>query len=127
MHTTLPYLLVVDDDPDIREAVRDVLVDEGYSVRLASNGREALNTLTESERPPCLVLLDLMMPIVSGEQVLEMLKRDGVLARIPVVVLSASRTPTRGNAGLLGKPVDLEALLSMVARYCDKGTGQVHA
>jgi two-component system, OmpR family, response regulator CpxR len=112
-------ILVVDDDPDIRETLRFVLEDAGYSVYLAENGKEALDLLAATEPPPGLILLDLMMPIMSGDEMLRALKAVHALATIPVTIVTASGAPMPKEAsGLLKKPLDLDALLRVVAKNC---------
>jgi two-component system, OmpR family, response regulator CpxR len=112
-------VLVVDDDPDIRETLRFVLEDAGYPVYLAGNGKEALDLLASIEHPPGLILLDLMMPIMSGDEMLRALKAVHALAAIPVTIVTASGAPMpREATGLLKKPVDLDALLRVVAKNC---------
>ena len=114
-------LLVVDDDPDIRECLTEVLSDEGYEVRTAANGVEALEFLRQNAETPCLVLLDLMMPIMNGFQVLEALEKNHVLARIPVVVVSASHTSPDPRVSHLRKPVNLNSLLELVEERSTSG------
>lgn len=80
-------ILIVDDEPDIRGFLSAVLADEGFAVRSAGDGSQALEALASSR--PALVILDLMMPQVSGLQVLEALQARPETARIPVIVLSA--------------------------------------
>lgn len=111
-------LLVVDDDEDIRGVLREFLEAEGYRVMTASNGREALVQLQRSD--PCAILLDLMMPIMNGWQFLEERKQQGDLARAPVIVISAyqERAPQDGVAAVLGKPIDLERLLTTLRHHC---------
>lgn len=108
-----PSVLVVDDDEAIREVVAEVLRDEGYDVTCAENGVQALREL-HKENHPDLVLLDLMMPVMSGWEVLEQLQADNELSRIPVVVVSAMHAP--GVREHLAKPIDLERLLATVGR-----------
>lgn len=116
MISPLP-VLVVDDDPDIRDGVADVLSLSGYSVITAENGRAALDLL--AMRPlPALILLDLMMPVMDGWAFLAEVRASERLAPIPVVILSAmerSRVPQ--SAGYLRKPFDLDDLLSIVERH----------
>jgi two-component system, OmpR family, response regulator CpxR len=112
-------VLVVDDDPDIRETLRFVLEEAGYRVYSAENGREALAVLAEASPLPGLILLDLMMPVMSGDEMLRALKKVHALAQIPVMIVTASGAPMPPLAsGLLRKPVDLDALLRTVARSC---------
>src|SRR4051812_47306577 len=108
-------VLVVDDDPDIRETLRYVLEDAGYPVYCAENGREALDLLAAVDRPPGLILLDLMMPVMSGDEMLKALRAVYALAAIPVTIVTASGAPMPPLAsGLLKKPVDLDVLLRIV-------------
>jgi CheY-like chemotaxis protein len=111
-------VLVVEDEPDIRETFRDVLETEGYSVRCAANGREALAALAEGPRPS-LILLDLMMPEMNGYDLLQALRADHALSTIPVTVVSAAgdRTSVAG-APVLKKPVDIDTLLHAVDERC---------
>ncbi|MFT3772792.1 MAG: response regulator [Minicystis sp.] len=108
-------VLVVDDDPDIRETLREVIEAEGFSVETAANGRAALEALIMGLRPS-LIVLDLMMPSMSGWDVLSAIRGDRALADIPVAVVSASgsRTPPPGATHFLRKPIDIDALLDLV-------------
>jgi len=115
----LKPVLIVDDDPDIRETLQAVLEEDGYPVLCASNGQEALERLREARPLPGLILLDLMMPVMTGEEMLEAMKAVPVLAGIPVAVVSASGTrKPRGAEAFLKKPVDLDALLELVNNNC---------
>jgi len=111
-----PLILVVDDDPDILDAVCDVLAGEGYRVVRARHGREALAQVAV-ERPD-LILLDLMMPEMDGLAFARALRADGREPAIPVVVISADANPEHaaavGARSFLPKPFDIEALLSAV-------------
>jgi CheY-like chemotaxis protein len=110
-------ILVVDDDPDIRDTVREILEGEGYAVRSAENGEEALEMLGEAT--PCVMLLDMMMPVMSGPEVLIELERTHRLGSLPVVVVSAHISQCEGVRQVLKKPVALDVLLEVVGRYCD--------
>jgi CheY-like chemotaxis protein len=115
------HVLIVEDNPDLREGLGDLLEAEGYAVAGAANGQEALARL-QSEPPPCLILLDLMMPVMNGWEFRAAQRRDPALAEIPVVLISALEGLERlaGNlaaAGYLRKPLDLGTLLEIVARY----------
>ncbi len=112
-------VLVVDDEPDIRSILCDVLENEGYVVCGAGNGREALELLRSGERPS-LILLDLMMPVMDGWSFLRALRNDEQLAEIPVLVVSASADlgiPDEASA-FVPKPIDLGELSETVARFC---------
>jgi CheY-like chemotaxis protein len=113
-------ILVVEDDDDIRNVMIDVLESEGYHAEAASNGKEALDLLHTINKP-CLVLLDMMMPIMNGREFLDKIMEDAVLAPIPVLIVSAvaDKTNTKGAVGFLKKPVDIEMVLKMVDQYCN--------
>jgi CheY-like chemotaxis protein len=110
MRTDSETVLVVDDDRAIRESLGDVLSAEGYRVLFAENGAQALEVLRASR--PTVVLLDLMMPVMSGWEVLDEMQSTDDLSRIPVVVVSAMCAP--GAAAFIEKPVDLRRLLRVV-------------
>ena len=113
-------VLIVDDDPDIRDSLREVLEDEGYEVATVANGREALDHLKASNPRPCVILLDLMMPVMDGWQFRKEQKQDPEIAGIPLVVITATgkRPVLIDAAELVMKPLDLERLLQAVERYC---------
>jgi len=113
-------VLVVEDDDDIRNAMIDILESEGYHAESATNGKEALELLRKIQKP-CLVLLDMMMPIMNGREFLDKIMEDSFLAPIPVLVVSAiaDKTDTEGAVGFLKKPVDIDMVMKMVDRYCN--------
>ncbi len=109
-------VLIVDDEVDIRQAVAEVLADEGYQVCSARDGAEALAQARAFH--PQVVLLDLMMPGMSGWEFRRRQMDDPDLSRIPVVVLSALGGDGLSDAaGYLQKPFDLDDLLSAVRRH----------
>jgi CheY-like chemotaxis protein len=112
-----PLVLVVDDDPDILDAICDILDAEGYRVSRARHGQEALDQV-ESERPD-IILLDLMMPVMDGVAFSHALRLRPKVSTVPIVVISADGNPQRaaavGAAGYLAKPFDIDALLAQVA------------
>lgn len=116
-------ILVVDDDPDLRGAIADVLAEEGYLVHCAGHGGEALAHLRAPGTPtPALILLDLMMPEVSGWDFLALQQADVALAQIPVVLMSASsKAPVQGDVkgtvDAIKKPFKVEQLLDVVGRH----------
>jgi CheY-like chemotaxis protein len=117
-----PRVLVVDDDPSIRRMIIAALRRTGaYVFTEASNGREALDSM-RNERPS-VVVLDLMMPLVSGWEVLQERSREASLIKIPVIVVSANRDPqvadavNKGICAFLPKPFDIASLTALV-RSC---------
>ena len=116
-------ILVVEDDFDIRESLRELLEAEGYRVKTAENGEVALQILSNMRRRPCLLLLDLMMPVMDGWALMGALQDDDVYATIPVVVVSAAgdADAPRRAARFIKKPYNLEALLDCVESYCKTG------
>jgi CheY-like chemotaxis protein len=120
--TSSSYILIVEDDDDIREALTQILELEGYVVREAVNGREALDICAE-DPPPHLILLDLMMPVMDGWQFRSEQMKDPRLAKIPVVVISADagvheKVASLGAASVLPKPISLDRLLKAVETIC---------
>jgi CheY-like chemotaxis protein len=117
-------VLLVEDDVDVREAVTDTLEDAGYRVLAARHGQEALALLRDGGTRPCLILLDLMMPVMDGWQFRELQSKDPALADIPVVALSAhGGLQALGAADHLRKPVQLRALMAVVERFCGPCVG----
>jgi CheY-like chemotaxis protein len=112
-------ILVVEDDDDIRNLLVEALEAEGYKAEAAVNGKDALDKLGVIPKP-CLVLLDMMMPIMNGREFLDTIMQDAYLAPIPVLVVSAvaDRTDTKGSVGFLKKPIDLDIILNVVANFC---------
>ncbi len=115
---------MVEDERAIAEALADTLRDEGYEVRVAGHGREALDLLVlGTVWRPCVILLDLMMPVMDGWAFrAEQVRWDG-LAAIPVVVVSGTRDAPReaerlGAVGVLLKPFDMDDAIQLVARAC---------
>lgn len=116
-------VLVVDDDYGIREVLSEVLDDAGYHVVTAPDGEAALRYLEGAPRLPCVILLDLMMPVMTGWEFRLAQQRDARLAGIPVVALSARRSVQHETYEIsvdafLHKPVDLDQLLEVVASHC---------
>ena len=111
-------ILVVDDDGDIRHFLSELLESEGYCVRSAADGREALATLRHADEP-CIVLLDLMMPVCDGEEVMREVERDeSMRGHSKIVVMSASDLLAQRAfpiaTALLPKPFDLYKLLDLL-------------
>jgi CheY-like chemotaxis protein len=122
-HNSSRTVLVVDDEPDLLEVTRFVLESEGFGVETASNGEEALKLLRVGRRPG-VVLLDLMMPGMSGWMFLDEIAKIPALSRIPIVVLTAGGPlGVDGAVEVLRKPLDLELLLEAVERHASGGGG----
>lgn len=113
-------VLIVEDDPDIREVLEEMIDAGGHAVVTATNGAEGLAALAQVD-PPALVLLDLMMPVMDGWQFRQAQIRDAALADIPVIVVSAAgrdRLEKIHADAYLSKPVDLDELLGCVTQFC---------
>lgn len=106
-------VLIVDDEADIRESLQDALEDEGYAVVLAANGKEAIQLLPSLPRP-CAIVLDIIMPVMSGTDFYKAMRAMPELADIPVLISTSdpSRAPT--GIPILKKPVNLERFLAAV-------------
>lgn len=113
-------VLIIEDDEDILEVLKISLEFKGYNVSTATNGRIGLEILPHLEKP-CLILLDLMMPVMDGWAFVEALEHDVVLASIPVVVVTAfaeKATSVKLARKIIKKPIDTETLLRTVEQYC---------
>jgi CheY-like chemotaxis protein len=125
--TSTPHrILVVDDEEMIRDSIVEFLDDNGYQAVGAADGQEALDKLAATDLLPCLILLDLMMPIMDGRSFREHQLQSPELAGIPVVLFSAYRdlakTASELNAaGHLPKPLKLTDLLRAVQQHCENG------
>jgi CheY-like chemotaxis protein len=116
-------ILVVEDDEAVRGYITDLLIDEGYPVEAAEHGQDALARLASGPWLPDLILLDLMMPVMTGWQLAQVLCRHPLYSTIPVVIMSAA-----GKLGdelrelpivdILPKPIQAERLLRVIAFYC---------
>ena len=119
-------ILLVEDDFDVREALADTLRDEGYRVECAVDGEQALDYLRTGAKPG-LILLDLMMPRMSGSEFRMVQKVDPQLADLPVVLISADgrmeeKARTLETDGAIKKPIDVDELLSTVERFNRKAS-----
>ena len=113
-------VLLVDDDQDIRETLSELLDACGYAVLQAENGQMALDVLKTTPRFPCVVLLDLSMPVLDGREFLRLRESDPILRDIPVVVVSGSNQPAEPLPGIdeyLKKPVKFERLMEIISHY----------
>jgi CheY-like chemotaxis protein len=110
-------ILVVDDNEDIRECLKEVLEDAGFTVHLAEHGKAALAALERIGRPS-LILVDILMPVMNGPELIDALKQDPRFLALPIVAFSAASTVTLPpEIPLLQKPIGLTALLSTVEKH----------
>lgn len=111
-------LLIVEDDPDIIEVLSELLETEGFEISRARNGREAFEILKDGPLP-CLIFLDLMMPVMNGSEFLQLKNASSEFSHIPVVLMSAAfdGTPLDGVQQYLSKPLDVDRILE-VAHHC---------
>ncbi|AEI64278.1 response regulator [Corallococcus macrosporus] len=126
-------LLIVEDDADIRAALQDYLEMHGHVVRVASNGREALEALAHPPRP-ALMVLDMALPVMDGHRVLTTRKTSEALAEVPVIILSAGMAAMNPRdravyasmynvAAFLKKPVEPRQLLEAIERLAPRPAG----
>jgi CheY-like chemotaxis protein len=116
-------VLVVEDDPDVRESLTEVLSDSAYTTVAVANGQEALDHLRAGGETPCVILLDIMMPVMDGREFRIIQRADPELGQIPVVILTAHADIAEAATSLqaaayLRKPVQLRALLDVVHKFC---------
>jgi len=133
MTSRSPIILCVDDDPDDREMIREVLqsTDPRFQVVEASDGREALDYLRTQEglsNPPCLIILDMNMPRLSGRETLAILKSEPATESIPVVVFTTSNATTdslfckRFGVDMITKPPTYDGLKNVVQRFLSQAS-----
>jgi CheY-like chemotaxis protein len=113
MDSKTARVLVVEDDPDIQTTLSDLFVREGYEVAVVPNGAEAIMFLDEHDRPD-VVLVDLLMPGVIGNELLEYLSTDAELASIPIAIVSGSPQLAPDGYTVFKKPIDIGPLLAFV-------------
>lgn len=114
------YVLLVEDDIDISEAVESILKEEGYQIKCCFNGKEALEFLKTADKNPGLILLDIMMPYMNGYEFREVQLKDPKIANIPTIILSAAGKhediDKLNFKETLKKPLDLDTLIDVVKR-----------
>lgn len=118
MVTEKSIVLVVEDETDSRETLRELLELEGYRVETAANGREALDQLTAFGDQICVVLLDLFMPVMDGWQVIDELRADGRLANTKIVIITSAAHRAPAGLPVFQKPLDMDKVMSTVDRLC---------
>lgn len=118
-------ILIIEDEPDLRETLKDLLELSGFKVAAAENGKEGLKLLLEEMEKTCLILLDLMMPVMNGWQFLEALKNEHqhLLDTIPLVVVSAAADLTdlqqQHGCRVMKKPANIEHLVTLAREHCE--------
>jgi len=120
-------VLEVEDDPDIREMVSKLLLSEGYKVVSAEHGQDALEKMEGGFRPD-VILLDLMMPVLNGFDVLRVMHRTPRWSSIPVVIVSANQghdLVDLGTAAIIRKPFDLNVLLNTLRRLLSRAAARI--
>lgn len=113
-------ILVIEDEDEARQILGQILEFEGFQVVGAANGAEALDYLRASEQP-CLIVLDILMPVMDGRQFRAAMLKDQSLAQIPVVVVSALEPSAAADLAAMRvfkKPLDVNALIAVVKENC---------
>jgi CheY-like chemotaxis protein len=127
MPATVGNVLIVEDDPDIREMLKQLLSSAGYYTLAAADGLEALHLLRivrhRAPEAPCLVLLDLKMPRLGGSEFRRAQLGDPTVASVPIAVMSGAvdleqHATAMGAVATLSKPLDVDVLIEVVKRYC---------
>jgi two-component system, chemotaxis family, chemotaxis protein CheY len=115
-------VLVVDDNPDIREAIVALLQINGFAAVGAENGKRALDYLQRNEQAPCAILLDLMMPVMDGVEFRRRQLAKKIATHVPIIVVSAYGQLTRARSlqvqDYISKPIDFDHLLAVVKQHC---------
>lgn len=114
-------ILLIDDEPDLRECIAELLEGEGYSVTQAENGKTALDLL-KSGHTPKVIVLDYMMPVMDGKTFCEHAVKDNHINAIPIILLTAANVPPETTATMqvasqLEKPIDIDKFLKAVKVY----------
>lgn len=110
-------ILIVDDEADIRDSLQEFFEDEGFAVATAANGEQGLAQLRAGPLP-CVIILDLLMPVLDGNEMYEQMQADPALSGVPVIISTSD--PRRAPSGVLTmkKPVSLMRLLATVRQFC---------
>ena len=128
--------LIIEDDPDIAETVRYNLASEGFGTRVALTGEDGLSMALDPENPPNLIILDLMLPGMSGMELCRRLRKEDQTRRTPVIMLTAKASEADRVSGLdvgaddyISKPFSVRELLARVRavlRRADEGAGELY-
>jgi CheY-like chemotaxis protein len=120
---TCKQILLIEDERDLRETLKLLLELEGFHVATARNGREGLDLL-DDRTPPCLIVLDMMMPVMSGWEFLETIKRErrALLENTALLVITAvadiGQSPSDLGCRVLKKPFEVEPFLQFARQHC---------
>ena len=112
-------VLIVDDEEDVRESVRDVVEMVGCHALLAKSAEEGLSLLARHK--PCLVVLDLLMPEMSGAEMLAAMRKSPALRELSVLISTSAPERAPRGVPLLPKPIDIDALCGWMERLCHCG------
>jgi CheY-like chemotaxis protein len=110
-------ILVVEDEKESRDTLQELLEFEGYTVKTAMNGQEALEALNSGDQI-CIVLLDLFMPVMSGWQVVDQLRAQGRLEKTQIVIITSAPYIAPPGLPVFQKPLDLDKVMHAVQRLC---------
>jgi len=119
---TVNNILLIEDDESIRDITQELLESEGYGVATAANGQAALQLLKSMDTLPCLILLDLMMPVMDGWQFMEKKRVDARLNAIPVVAFSAleeRKISAAHTDDVIRKPINPDVMIKVIKKYCN--------
>ncbi len=114
-------ILLIDDEPDLRECIAELLEGEGYTVKRTENGKTALEILKSGYKPK-VIILDYMMPVMDGKTFCENISKDSQISSIPIILLSAANIPAETIADMkvavqLEKPIHVDKFLNAVKSY----------
>ena len=109
-------VLIVDDDELIRETLCELVEMAGCTALVAANGKEALKVMAEHR--PCLVILDLLMPVMTGNELLEVMRQEPALAQVPVVISTSAPDRAPPGVPIIRKPVNIDAVVDWMRRTC---------
>lgn len=115
----MKIVMIIEDDEDIREILKETLELESYKVEIAVNGQDALDKLSQSKVLPDLILLDLMMPVMNGWEFSLAAQKDSRLSKIPIIVVSAyvDQAENIKCEGFIEKPIILNDLLNVLRSH----------
>jgi CheY-like chemotaxis protein len=109
-------VLIVDDDDLIRATMRELIEMSGCSAWEAANGKEALKVMADNR--PCLVILDLLMPVMTGNELLEAMRLEPTLAEVPVIISTSAPDRAPPGVPIIRKPVNIDSVVEWMRRTC---------